>query len=75
LGGSKDSPIHNPCFVIENWDSAAAARVTIDGKEVAPGKAFRQGVVRTPTGGTTMILYFDRRSESPARFEIREAKS
>ena len=75
LRGSKDSPIHNPCLVIGNWDSAAAARVTIDGKEVAPGKAFRQGVVRTPTGGTTMILYFDLQSESPARFEIREAKS
>ena len=71
LRGSKHSPIHNPCLVIGNWDSAAAARVMIDGKEIAPGKAFRQGVVRTPTGGTTMILYFDLRSESPARFEIR----
>ncbi len=73
LRGSKDSPIHNPCLVIGNWDSAAAARVTINDKEVAPGKAFRQGVVRTPTGGTTRILYFDLRSESTARFEIREA--
>jgi hypothetical protein len=71
LRGSNHSPIHNPCLVIGNWDSAAAARVMIDGKEIAPGKAFRQGVVRTPAGGTTMILYFDLRSESPARFEIR----
>jgi hypothetical protein len=75
LRGSKDSPIHNPCFVIGNWDRAAAARVMIDGKEVAPGKALRQGVVRTPTGGTTMILYLDLQSESPARFQIREAES
>jgi hypothetical protein len=74
LRGSPDSPIHNPCLVIGNWDSAAAARVMIDGKEFAPGKAFRQGVVRTPGGGTTMILFFDLQSESPARFEIREEK-
>jgi len=75
LRGSEDSPVHNPCLVIGNWDSAAAARVMIDGRELAPGKAFRQGLVRTPSGGTTLILYFDLRSESPARFEIREAKS
>lgn len=73
LGGSKDSPIHHPCLVISNWDSPAAARVRIDGKEVVTGKAFRQGVVRTPTGGTTLILYFDLQSESPARIEIQEA--
>ena len=75
LRGSKHSPIHNPCLVIANWDSAAAAHVMIDGREIAPGKAFRQGVVRTPTGGTTLVLYFDLRSESPARFEIRGEKS
>jgi hypothetical protein len=71
LTGAKDTPIHNPCLVIADWDSAAAAEVTINGREVPPGKAFRQGTVRTPTGGTTMILYFDLQSESPVRFEIR----
>lgn len=74
LSGSKDTPIHNPCLVIADWDSAAAAQVTIDGKEVPPGKSCRQGTVRTPSGGTTMILFFDLQSESPARFEVREAK-
>jgi hypothetical protein len=72
LRGSKDSPIHHPCLVIENWDSTAAARVRIDGKELAPGKVFRQGVVRTPSGGTTLILYFDLQSESSAHFEIQQ---
>jgi hypothetical protein len=47
----------------------------IDGREIAPGNIFRQGVVRTPTGGATMVLYFDLRSESPTRFEIRGEKS
>jgi hypothetical protein len=72
LRGSKDTPIHNPCLVIGNWDSAAAARVMIDGKELAPGRIFRQGVVRTPSGGANLILYFDLQSESSAHFEIHQ---
>lgn len=73
LAGSKDSPIHNPSFVIENWDSKAEARVMLNGKPVMPGKAFRQGVVRTPTGGGILILYLQLQSEAPAKLEIREA--
>ncbi len=73
LSGSKDSPIHNPCFVIENWDSEAKARVTIDGMEVQPGKALRQGVVYSPAGRRTKILFLDLQSESPTDLIIREA--
>jgi hypothetical protein len=73
LSGSKDSPIHHPCFVIENWDSEAEARVTIDGKEVKPGKAFRQGAVYNSAGRRTMILFLDLESESPTELIVREA--
>ncbi len=46
----QDTPVLNPCFVIEHWDSDAAARVTIDGKPVQPGRRFRQGIVRDTDG-------------------------
>jgi hypothetical protein len=72
LDGSKESPVYNPCFVIENWDSDAEAQVTINGKPLKPGKNFRQGVVQNLSGGNAMILYLDRQSETPIQLEVRE---
>jgi len=70
LKGSKDSPIHNPCFVIEGWNSENASRVTINGQLAKPGKAFRQGIVRNAGGKTTMIIWLALESNSPTKLEI-----
>jgi hypothetical protein len=74
LRGSKDSPIHNPCFVIENWDSDRGSRVTINGKEVKVGKTFRQGIVRDTDGRRTMIIWLELESTSSTELGISEAK-
>ena len=75
LRGSKDSPIHNPCFVIENWDSDRGSRVTINGKEVKVGKTFRQGIVRDTDGRRTMIIWLELESTSSTELGISEARN
>lgn len=75
VSGSKDSPIHNPCFVVENWNRDSRARITIDGEEVRPGKALRQGVVYSPAGRRTLILFLDLQRESATNLIIREARN
>jgi len=74
LNGSPDSPIHNPCFVIQGWDSDRASRVTINGQEVKAGKTFRQGIVRNTDGKRTMIIWLACKSVSAAKLEISEAQ-
>jgi len=41
---SKESPIINPCFIINNWPKNAKAKLYINGKEIPEGKDFRQGI-------------------------------
>lgn len=42
---SEDSPILNPCFVINGWpEGGIKARLYINGKEVPEGKDFKQGI-------------------------------
>jgi hypothetical protein len=58
LQGTKERPIHNPCFVIKNWRKAdATARLTIDGEEVQPGPNFRQGTFYDTDGTATCVIW------------------
>jgi len=41
---SDRSPIINPCFIINNWPAEKKARLYVNGKEIAQGKDFRQGI-------------------------------
>jgi len=41
---SKESPIINPCFIIDNWPENAKAELYINGEQIAEGKDFRQGI-------------------------------
>ncbi len=70
LNGSKESPIHNPCFVVEKWDSDAPSRAMINGKEVKADKAFRQGIVRDTDGTRTMVIWLELDSTSSAELVI-----
>jgi len=73
LNGSKDSPICNPCFVLSNWDSDAAAAVTVNGSRVKAGKAFRQGIVRDTAGKRQMIIWLELESARPIEVKISES--
>ncbi|MHC4529007.1 MAG: hypothetical protein ACYS29_14115, partial [Planctomycetota bacterium] len=42
---SEDSPVINPCFVINGWpEGGIKTRLYINGKEIPEGKDFRQGI-------------------------------
>ena len=43
IQASKESPVFNPAFVVDNWDKESLT-LTLDGKEIKPGKDFRTGV-------------------------------
>jgi hypothetical protein len=75
LQGSSDTPVVNPCFVIENWDSDSAARVTINGQVVPPGPRFRQGIVRDAGGRPTMVIWLELGSVSEIDVTVEAEKS
>ncbi|NTU52061.1 MAG: hypothetical protein HGA94_06480, partial [Candidatus Aminicenantes bacterium] len=75
LQGSPDTPVVNPCFVIENWDSDSAARVTIDGRAVPPGPRFRQGIVRDAGGRPTMVIWLELDSVSDIAVTVEAERS
>jgi hypothetical protein len=75
LQGSTDTPVLNPCFVIEHWNSDSAARVTINGRAVPPGPGFRQGIVRDVGGRQTMVIWLELESASDTEVMVEVAKS
>jgi hypothetical protein len=70
LNGTRDTPIHHPCFVVEHWDGDTASRVTINGKVLQSGKGFRQGVIRDTQGRQSMIIWLDIESTSATEVSI-----
>lgn len=70
LHGTRDTPIHHPCFVIEHWDSDTASQVTINGRAIQPGKGFRQGIVRDTQGRQSMIIWLDLQSTTATEVGI-----
>ena len=70
LDASQDSPVVNPCFVIKNWGGNSKASLGINGKTVAPGKDFRQGIIRDTDGTQTMIIWIKAESNEPIKFHL-----
>lgn len=70
LQGSADKPVHNPCFVIAHWDADTVAKVSINGKAVAPGKACRQGIVRDTEGRQTLVIWLELESVEAIKLAI-----
>ena len=73
LDGSEATPIHNPCFVIEKWTNRNKSRLAVNGKELAPGKSFRQGITRDIDGTRTLVVWLQLQSTSPIRFTVKAA--
>ena len=69
LSGSKDSPIFNPAFTIENWNTGGA-RVLVNGEE------FREAEtgIRHKLDGTnlTVFLWIESQAEIEVRIEPRD---
>jgi len=70
LEASDQSPVHNPCFMIHNWEQQA--EVYINGIREALGKTVRQGLVRGTDGKTDLVLWLMTRSTEPVQISIRK---
>jgi len=69
LAASKESPVVNPAFVIENWGSGRVTLV-IDGKRVGGGKRFRTGHRKT-LGGGDLIVWVKGEWTKPVKISLR----
>ena len=68
VNASSDSPVYNPCFVIESWDGEAA--VSVDGQELASGVGFEQGVEKTADEVASLVIWLRKISQSPVNVTI-----
>jgi hypothetical protein len=70
LQGSPDSPIVNPCFVIENWAGDDNACLAIDGQRVAPGPDFRRGIEKSDEGVSSLVIWIKKESTFPISITV-----
>jgi hypothetical protein len=70
LEASAESPLVNAALVIDNWSEGTEARLALDGQTVPSGPAFRQGIERTPDGGTALVIWIEKQSTSPVALAI-----
>jgi hypothetical protein len=66
IRAGQDSPLLNPAIIVRNWGKQKAA-LRIDGRNIAEGKNFRQGIVSRP-GGDDLIIWL--RLESEKRTDV-----
>ena len=69
LDASQSSPLHNPAFVIKGWGEAEA-QITVDGKSVPRGTAFRYGFNRT-LAGTDLMVWLQQSANKPVTINLK----
>jgi hypothetical protein len=78
INASSNSPVHNPCFVIENWREPAIenwrepARLHVNGQVVEPGPDFRQGTEKTADEVASLVVWMRAESTSSINVAISE---
>jgi hypothetical protein len=70
INASSNSPVHNPCFVIENWREPA--RLHVNGQVVEPGPDFRQGTEKTADEVASLVVWMRAESTSSINVAISE---
>ena len=68
LTGSQDSPVHNPCFVIDGCDHLVD--VSVDGEPLFSEKLVRQGLIRGKDGYQDLVLWVMKESAEPVSILI-----
>jgi hypothetical protein len=68
LGGSADSPVVNPAFVIEGWGEAQAV-IHIDGKPVPAGRQARIGHNHR-LDRSDLVLWLEHQARQPVRILV-----
>jgi hypothetical protein len=72
LAASPESPVSNFALIIKGWGDAGA-RLEIDGRPIASGKAFRTGDRQT-LEGSDLIVWVEAASAKPGRSGWRRSK-
>lgn len=62
IDASSNSPIYNPCIVIENWDSEVT--LSIDGELALNDSDFRQGIERNSEEVPSLVVWFRKESSN-----------
>jgi hypothetical protein len=70
INASSNSPVHNPCFVIENWREPV--RLHVDGQVIEPGPDFRQGTEETADEVASLVVWMRAQSTSAINVVISE---
>jgi hypothetical protein len=68
MNTSSNSPVYNPCFVIENWGSEV--QLAVDGQPVEPGPDFRQGTEPGADEVSSLVVWLKKESISPINVTI-----
>jgi hypothetical protein len=68
INASKDSPVVNPAFVIEDWGTSDV-ELKVNGKKIKPGKDFRFGH-RHKLDGADLIVWFEAESTKPVEVSL-----
>ena len=68
LNATGDSPLFNAAILIRNWGDDKA-RMSIDGKPVAWGRAFPAAVVHR-LNRTELLIWIEKQSTSPVQVTI-----
>jgi hypothetical protein len=68
LQASQDSPVVNPALVVKNWGEGGA-RLKVDGRAMAWGKDYRQGIERN-LEGTDLVIWMRKEWVTPVRITL-----
>ncbi|MGI9428653.1 MAG: hypothetical protein ACR2NM_08355, partial [Bythopirellula sp.] len=73
IEASAESPVINPCFVIERWPADATARLFVDGAEISDTSDFRQGIEKSWQDWevhNSLVVWIRHQSDQPVIFKI-----
>ena len=68
IAASDDSPLQNPCFVIEDWGKKDFI-LSLNGKKINSDQDFRYGLVPSPTG-FQLVIWLKLYASETTRIEI-----
>jgi len=70
LQASFDSPIINPCFLITNFSPETRVKLSVNGKPIESGPAFRQAFEKTANGVVSLVVWIKMESTSTLNIVI-----
>jgi hypothetical protein len=69
IPASEQSPLYNPCFVVNDWKSSDLAKVKMDG-DTMESDIIKQGIVLDTRGKEKLIIWIEKQITEEAEFTI-----